>query len=59
MARSLESDRAAGIVEKEGILYADIDPEEIVKGRYELDVAGHYYRPDIFSFRINLPGKNQ
>ena len=46
MARSLESDLAVGIVEKE------------VKSRYELDVAGHYNRPDIFSFRVNLPDEN-
>lgn len=47
------------LFDEEGILYADIDPEEIVKGRYEIDVAGHYNRPDIFSSRVNLPDENQ
>jgi len=49
---------AGPLFDGEGILYAEIDPEEIVKGRYELDVAGHYNRPDIFSFRVNLPDEN-
>ena len=38
---------------EEGILFADLDLQEVVKGKYELDVAGHYNRPDVFSFRVN------
>jgi len=46
---------AGPLFDREGILYADIDLEEVVKGKYELDAAGHYNRPDVFSFRVNLP----
>lgn len=37
----------------ETILYADIDLDEIVKGKYDFDVAGHYARPDIFTLSVN------
>lgn len=30
-----------------GILYADLDPEALVRARMDFDVAGHYARPDI------------
>jgi nitrilase len=46
---------AGPLYDEEGILYAEIDLEEVVKGRFELDVAGHYNRPDVFGFRLNLP----
>lgn len=38
----------------ETILYADIDPADIVRGKYDFDVAGHYARPDIFSLSVNV-----
>lgn len=38
----------------ETILYADIDPAEIVRGKYDFDVAGHYGRPDVFSLSVNV-----
>ncbi|MEP7349940.1 MAG: carbon-nitrogen hydrolase family protein [Sphingorhabdus sp.] len=37
----------------ETILYAEIDPAEVVRGKYDFDVAGHYARPDIFSLSVN------
>jgi len=42
----------AGPLKGEGILLADIDLNGILKGKFDLDVAGHYNRPDIFSLRI-------
>lgn len=33
-----------------GILYAELDPAEPIKGKLDLDVAGHYNRPDVFQF---------
>ncbi|QDV05304.1 Nitrilase [Planctomycetes bacterium Poly30] len=33
------------------ILYADIDPGAIARGRFDLDVTGHYARPDLFELR--------
>ena len=38
----------------ETILYADIDPAESLRGKYDFDVAGHYARPDIFSLSVNV-----
>jgi nitrilase len=37
----------------ETILYADIDPADVVRGKYDFDVAGHYARPDVFSLSVN------
>jgi nitrilase len=37
----------------EQILYAELDPGEIVEGKFDLDVAGHYARPDVFDLRVN------
>jgi nitrilase len=41
----------------ETILYADIDLDEIVRGKYDLDVVGHYARPDVFSLRLDERAK--
>src|SRR3954452_22422273 len=37
----------------ETILMAELDCAEIARGKYDLDVAGHYARPDIFQLRVN------
>ncbi len=43
----------------ECVLTADIDPGEIAEGKFDLDVAGHYARPDIFRLEVNRsPGKS-
>lgn len=34
------------------VLTTDIDLDDIARGKFDLDVAGHYNRPDIFSFEI-------
>jgi len=39
--------------EGETILTADLDLNEIVEGKYDLDVVGHYARPDIFRLTVN------
>ncbi len=39
--------------EGETILYADIDLEEVVRGKYDFDVVGHYARPDIFRLSVD------
>ena len=36
-----------------GILYADLDPGQVVSARRSLDVVGHYARPDIFALEVN------
>jgi nitrilase len=43
---------AGPLYDKEGIVCADLDMNEIARGKYDLDVAGHYARPDIFDFRL-------
>jgi nitrilase len=37
----------------EGILTAELDLGEIARGKFDLDVVGHYARPDIFQLRVN------
>jgi nitrilase len=39
--------------EGECILTADLEMNEIVEGKYDLDVVGHYARPDIFTLNVN------
>jgi nitrilase len=44
----------AGPIEaEEGILYADVERHQLVGTRWQLDVAGHYARPDIFELRVH------
>jgi nitrilase len=38
---------------EEGILFADIEPHELVGPRWQLDTAGHYARPDVFELRYH------
>lgn len=44
---------AGPLYDKEGILYAELDMCEIVKGKVDFDVAGHYARPDVFQLVVN------
>lgn len=37
---------------EEGILYAELDMGEVVRGKIDFDVVGHYNRPDVFEFRV-------
>ena len=37
----------------ETILAADIDQGQIARGKYDLDVCGHYARPDVFKLVVN------
>ncbi|HZT31996.1 MAG TPA: carbon-nitrogen hydrolase family protein [Bryobacteraceae bacterium] len=37
----------------ECILRVELDPGEIAEGKFDLDVAGHYARPDVFRLRVN------
>jgi nitrilase len=39
--------------ESEGILVAEVDQAQIVRGKYDLDVVGHYARPDIFQLHVD------
>lgn len=37
---------------EEGILYADIDLQQIIAAKRMFDVVGHYARPDVFEFNL-------
>lgn len=37
----------------ETILVAEIDPAEVMRGKYDFDVTGHYARPDVFSLTVD------
>lgn len=39
--------------EGEVILTAEIDRDQIVRGKFDLDVVGHYARPDIFQLQVD------
>jgi len=40
----------------ECILTAEIDVGETAEGKFDLDVAGHYLRPDVFKLEVNERG---
>ena len=44
---------AGPLYDAEGILYADLDLAEIAKAKLDLDVVGHYARPDVFRLHVN------
>ncbi|KAF9649917.1 carbon-nitrogen hydrolase [Thelephora ganbajun] len=44
---------AGPMYDQEGILTAELDMDDIVRGKFDLDVAGHYARPDIFQLVVN------
>ena len=41
----------------ETILYADIQPNQILRGKYDFDVSGHYARPDVFQLQVDTREK--
>jgi nitrilase len=44
---------AGPVFDQPTILTADLDLDEIVRGQYDLDVVGHYARPDLFQLTVN------
>jgi nitrilase len=44
---------AGPLVGESGLLTAKIDRREIVRARYDLDVVGHYARPDVFTLSVD------
>jgi nitrilase len=44
---------AGPLYDQEGILYADLDLAEVARAKFDLDVVGHYARPDVFQLLVN------
>ena len=44
---------AGPVFDQPAILTAALDLGEIVRGKYDLDVVGHYARPDLFQLQVN------
>lgn len=44
---------AGPLHDEEGLLFADLDLDEVTRGRYDFDAAGHYGRPDLFSLTVD------
>ncbi|RDB23399.1 Bifunctional nitrilase/nitrile hydratase NIT4B [Hypsizygus marmoreus] len=46
---------AGPLRDAEGVLTAELDLDDIVRGKFDLDVIGHYARNDIFQLKTNVP----
>ncbi|MUT67990.1 carbon-nitrogen hydrolase family protein [Paenibacillus sp. NEAU-GSW1] len=41
------------LYDKEGIMFATLDLDEVIRSRFDFDVVGHYSRPDVFQLIVN------
>ena len=41
----------------ETIIYADLDMDDVMRGKYDFDVTGHYARPDVFELIVDTRAK--
>lgn len=44
---------AGPVFDEEAVLVAEIDLDDIPRGRFDFDPAGHYARPDVFTLTVN------
>lgn len=44
---------AGPVFGEEILLTAELDKSEITRGKYDMDVVGHYARPDVFTLTVN------
>lgn len=48
---------AGPIHEQTGLIHARIDRHDLIRSRYDLDVCGHYARPDLFTLSQRQPDR--
>ncbi len=53
----LGEELAAPVYGREAVLTAEIDLGAVARGKYDLDVAGHYARPDVFTLHVDRRAK--
>jgi len=46
---------AGPLYDEEGILYAELEPDLLLRSRQRFDPAGHYNRPDVFQLSVRDP----
>ena len=46
---------AGPLWDEAGVLYAELDPQRLYEARQRFDPAGHYHRPDVFTFSAAPP----
>jgi nitrilase len=44
---------AGPLVDEEGLLVAELDLDDVTRGRYDFDAVGHYSRPDLFTLSVD------
>lgn len=44
---------AGPLYDQEGILFAELKLEDVVRSKFDFDVTGHYARPDIFQLSVD------
>lgn len=44
---------AGPVADDESLITAQVDLDDIVRARFDLDVNGHYVRPDIFTLTVD------
>lgn len=49
---------AGPVYGKEAVLSAEIDSDEVARGKFDLDVAGHYARPDVFQLTVDTRARH-
>ena len=43
---------------EESVLVADLDLDDVVRGKFDFDVVGHYARPDVFHLSVDTTEKS-
>ncbi len=44
---------AGPVYGREAVLSAQIDPQDVIRARFDFDAAGHYARPDVFKLTVD------